>query len=125
MRTKKVIGKFKDETNSVPTPEFVALNPKCYSFNHLKKDATNKNTKRSNSVSKYVVHHQITHDNYMDTMNKNEQLSRDVVSLRSKDSYDKNDKAPEMFSKQFLRQDAIDKCNRLCAIRLYTVMFLI
>ena len=39
----------------------------------------------SYGVEKYVVKHQITHDSYMDTMNTNEQLSRDVVSLRCKD----------------------------------------
>ena len=82
MRTKKVIGKFKDETNSLTKTDFVALNPKCYSFKHLKKDDTINNTKKSNGVSNSVVNHQITHDSYMDTMNTNEQLSRDVVSIR-------------------------------------------
>ena len=85
MKTTRVIGKIKDETNNLPKTEFVALNPKCYSFNHLKKDTTIKHTKKSTGVSKSVVKHQITHDNYMDTMNKNEQVCRDVVSLRSKD----------------------------------------
>ena len=41
----KVIGKFKDETNSLPITEFVALNPKCYSFKHLKKDVAINNRK--------------------------------------------------------------------------------
>ena len=52
MRTKKVIGKFKDETNSFPITDFVALNPKCYSFKHLKKDDTINHTKKSNGVEK-------------------------------------------------------------------------
>ena len=82
---KKVFGKFKDETNKLPKTESVALNPKCYSVTHLKNDDTFKNTKKSKGVSKYVAKHPITHDTYMDTMKANEMLSRDVVSLRSKD----------------------------------------
>ena len=47
---KNVIGKIKDETNSLPISEIVALNPKCYSFNHLKKDDALKNTKKAKGV---------------------------------------------------------------------------
>ena len=81
----KVIGKFKDVTKRLPITEFVVLNPKCYPFNHFKKDDTLKNTKKAKRCFKDVVKHQLTHDNYMDTMTTNEQLRRDVVSLRSKD----------------------------------------
>ena len=45
-----VFGKFKVETNKLPITEFVALNPKCYSFKHLKKDNTVNNTKTSKGV---------------------------------------------------------------------------
>ena len=31
---KKVLGKFKDEMNSLIIKEFTALNPKCYSIKH-------------------------------------------------------------------------------------------
>ena len=31
---KKVVGKFKDELNSLVMKDFIALNPKVYSFNH-------------------------------------------------------------------------------------------
>ena len=82
---KTVFRKFKDETNSLPKTEFVALNPNSYSFKHLKNDDTIINTKNSKGFSKYVVKYQITQDPYMDTMKRNERLSRDVVSLRSKD----------------------------------------
>ena len=68
---KKVFGQFKDETNKLPKTESVALNPKCYSFTHLKNDDTFKNTKKSKGVSKYVAKHPITHDTYMDTMKAN------------------------------------------------------
>ena len=46
----KVIGQFKDETNILPITEFVALNPKCYSLKHLKKDDTINNTNESKGV---------------------------------------------------------------------------
>ena len=98
---KTVIGKFKDETNSLPITEFVALNPKCYSFKHLKKDDTLKNTKKATGVSKDVVNHQITHDNYMDTMKTNEQLRRAVVSLRSKDHMIRTIKNPKIALNSF------------------------
>ena len=52
---KKVFGTFTDETNSLLRTGFVALNPKCYSFKHLKKDDTTNGTKKSKCVSKYVV----------------------------------------------------------------------
>ena len=51
-KNKKVIGRFKDETNSLPITEFVALNPQCYSYNHPKKEPTIKNTKKSNNCLK-------------------------------------------------------------------------
>ena len=41
---KKVIGKSKDETNSLPISECVALNPNCYYFNHLTKYEVIQNT---------------------------------------------------------------------------------
>ena len=47
-----VIGKLKDETNMLPITEFVAMNPNCYSVNHLKHNDTIKNTKKSKGVSK-------------------------------------------------------------------------
>ena len=95
------MGKVKDETNSLPITEFVALNPKCYSFNHLKKDDTLKNTKKAKGVSKNVVKYQITHDSYMDTMTNNEQLSRDVVSLRSNDHMIRTIKNPKIALSNF------------------------
>ena len=50
----KVIGKFIDETNSFPKTESVALNPKCYSFKHLKKDDTINNPKKSQRCFKIL-----------------------------------------------------------------------
>ena len=116
----KVVGKFKDETNSLPKTESVALNPKCYSFKHLKKDVTINNKKNSKMCffSNDLVKDQITHDNIMDSMKMNEQLSRDAVSLRSKDHVFKNYQESANCSKHILRQDETDKCKRLSAIGL-------
>ena len=50
-RNKNVIGKFKDETNNLTITEFAPLNPKWYSFNHLNKNDTIKNTRKSKGVS--------------------------------------------------------------------------
>ena len=52
---KNVIWKFKDETNSIPITEFVAVNPKCYSYNHLTKDDVIEHAQTSKGVSKYVA----------------------------------------------------------------------
>ena len=56
---KKVIGKFKDETNSYPIEEFVALNPKAYSFTHQqyidKEGNQHDKVKKLKGVSKTVV----------------------------------------------------------------------
>ena len=34
----KVLGRFRDETESLPIFDFIALSPKCYRFNHLTVD---------------------------------------------------------------------------------------
>ena len=47
---KNVIGKFKDETNSLPITAFAALNQNCFSTNHLKNNNTIKHTKKSKGV---------------------------------------------------------------------------
>ena len=39
--SKKAIGSFKDELNSIPMEEFVGLRPKCYAFKHSGKVARN------------------------------------------------------------------------------------
>ena len=56
---KKVIGKFKDETHSYAIEEFVALNPKAYSFTHQqyidKEGNQHDKVKKLKGVSKTVV----------------------------------------------------------------------
>ena len=57
----KVLGKFKDELNTLIMTEFIALNPKVYSINHQTLDEFNivkiKNKKTLKGVSKTVVKH--------------------------------------------------------------------
>ena len=84
---KKVIGKMKDEFNSLLIKDFIGLNPKVYSINHqtLKdmkeiltdnenkevidpidpKDIIEKNKKTLKGVAKVVVKHDIKHNDYI------------------------------------------------------------
>ena len=79
---KKVLGKFKDEKNSLIIKEFISLNPKVYSVNHLEKNQTI-NKKVLKGVSKAVVKNEITYNDYVNVLQKNEVLKKDVTSLRS------------------------------------------
>ena len=84
---KKVLGKFKDELHSVPMREFIALNPKVYSMNHLSRDKFNnmvmKNCKKCKGVSKSVVKNEITHQDYVTVKTTSKSIKRDVVGIRS------------------------------------------
>ena len=85
---KKVLGKFKDEMNSLLIKEFTALNPKVYSIihEHFDKDKkqfhNNYNTKKFNGVSKAVVKNNIKHTDYAEVLKTNKPISRDVVGIR-------------------------------------------
>ena len=79
---KKVLGKFKDEINSLIIKEFISLNPKVYSINYLKyNEIINKKTLKG--ISKTVVKNEITYDNYVDVLETNIPIKKDVVSIRS------------------------------------------
>jgi hypothetical protein len=84
---KKVLGKFKDELNTLIMTEFIALNPKVYSINHQTFDEFNnvkiKNKKTLKGVSKTVVKHEITHDDYVKVLETNEPEIRKVMGFRS------------------------------------------
>ena len=86
-KNKKVLGKFKDEMNSLLIKEFTALNPKVYSIIHQNmKDSIyyeNYNTKKLKGISKAVVKNNIQHDDYKEVLETNIPISRDVVSIRS------------------------------------------
>jgi hypothetical protein len=80
---KKVLGKFKDELNTLVMTEFIALNPKVYSIKHQQVDKTIKNKKTLKGVSKVVVKNEIKHGDYQDVLNTNKQISKKVMSIRS------------------------------------------
>jgi len=79
---KKVLGKFKDEMNSVPICEFLALNPKVYTINYCV-DNKMKNKKTLKGVSKVVVKNEISYNDYKNVLDTNEQVKRYVTSIRS------------------------------------------
>ena len=87
---KKVLGKFKDEMNSLLLKELVGLIPKVYSIIHQEynKDTKNnywKNKKTLKGVSKAVVKNDIEHNDYVDVISTNNVIKKDVVSIRSFD----------------------------------------
>ena len=82
----KVVGKFKDELNSLLMTEFIALNPKAYSFNYqtLKENQIVYETKKIlKGVSKAVVKNEITYQEYEQVHKDTVLIERDVTSLRS------------------------------------------
>ena len=79
---KKVLGKFKDEMNSLIVKEFISLNPKVYSINHLEKNEII-NKKVLKGVSKAVVKNEITYNDYVNVLETNEIVKKNVTSIRS------------------------------------------
>ena len=101
----KVLGKVKDECNSLLLTEFLALNPKVYSFKYQavnkeykdehKKDLfeishkeilenCNIDNKRTcKGVDKISVKKDITHQEYIDVIDTNKPIKKDVFSIRS------------------------------------------
>ena len=84
---KKVLGKFKDEMNTLLTKEFLALNPKVYSIIHQDMKTTGeiieKNKKTLKGVSKVVVKKEISHKDYQEVLQDNKPKTRIVTSIRS------------------------------------------
>lgn len=64
-QNRQVLGKFKDELNSEPALEFVGLKAKIYSLKFGKR-----RKKRAKCVSTHVVRKQITHQHYLDCLQK-------------------------------------------------------
>ncbi|MFM7989639.1 MAG: hypothetical protein ACKPKO_61030, partial [Candidatus Fonsibacter sp.] len=84
---KKVLGKFKDEMNTLIMTEFVALHPKVYSINHQTLNEFNeleiKKKKKLKGVSTVVVKKKIKHDDYIQVKESNKPIMKEVVSIRS------------------------------------------
>ena len=81
----KALGKFKDENNSLLITEFLALNPKVYSFKYQHELSNNdvKNKKVLKGVSKTVVKKEIEHKDYVHVLNTDEKIDKTVTSIRS------------------------------------------
>lgn len=60
---KKVIGKFKDETNGIPISEFVGLRSKMYAFTYPQESETIEK-KTCKGIKKYVIEKSIKFQNY-------------------------------------------------------------
>ena len=76
---KKVIGKFKDETDGLPIVEFVWLRSKMYSFERRGGESVNK----ANGVQKSVVSKGISHEDYRDTLLGCGQMRHEMTTIRS------------------------------------------
>ena len=82
----KVVGKFKDELNSLLMTDFIALNPKVYSFNYQtmkEKQIVYENKRILKGVSKAVVKNEITYQDYEQVHKDNIPIKRNVTSIRS------------------------------------------
>jgi hypothetical protein len=82
---KKKVGVFKPELNGLIITEFLGLNPKCYSINHLVNiiDYHIKNKKTCKGVSKAVVKKEITHEDYKAVFETGTPQKRVVTSIKS------------------------------------------
>jgi hypothetical protein len=75
---KKVIGKFKDETASIPIEEFIGLRSKMYS---LKYGAIEKKTAKG--ISKVVINKQLRHSIYKDCLINSVCINSSMNQIRS------------------------------------------
>lgn len=82
---KKVLGKFKDEMNSLIIKEFLALNPKVYSINCSTSldNIETKCKKTLKGVSRAVVRDEITYSDYDSVLSSGYSQNRNVIGIRS------------------------------------------
>jgi len=86
---KKRLGCMKDENNGFIVKEFLALNPKVYSFIHDKWDDNkhklieNYNSKKLKGINKAVVKKQISHNDFRTTLETNTIIKREVTRIAS------------------------------------------
>ena len=76
---KKVIGKFKDETNGVPVSEFVGLRAKMYSI----QIEDGKESKKGKGIKKSVLEKQVRHQDYKDCLFKRKEYQHQMMGFRS------------------------------------------
>ena len=105
---KKVIGKFKDEANGVPTREFIGLRAKMYSY--IKdNDQVGKTAK---GIKKIVIKKDIKHKDYKETLFNNKQIHHTMKTIRSKNhqlgSYEINKVSSSCFDdKRYIHNDGM------------------
>ena len=75
---KKVLGKFKDELNSIPIAEYIGLRPKMYTILTEKKEI-----KKAKGVTKSVLEKKINFDNYKDTLTNSNVQNHKMNMIRS------------------------------------------
>ena len=82
---KKVLGKPKDENYSLLITEWLALNPKVYSYIYQQILNSNEvqNKKTLKGVSKTVVKKEVDHKDYTHVLNTDEKIDKTVTSIRS------------------------------------------
>ena len=76
---KKVIGMMKDEAGGIPITEFVGLRSKMYSY--TKVDGSGGKTAKG--VKKSVVRKDVKHENYKDTLFKQQHMRHTMRAIRS------------------------------------------
>ena len=78
-----MLGKFKDETNSLVIKEFIALSPKSYAYSYQTVEERTDTSTKLKGVSRTVVKKEIKLEDHLETLRNNRLLKNDVVSIRS------------------------------------------
>ena len=96
-----VLGKYKDEMSGKIMTEWLALNPKVYSYKYLgfadedteegkkkfiedfERELIEINKKKVKGVSKVVVKNDIEHEDVKHVLDSNKSISKDVYSIRT------------------------------------------
>ena len=77
---KKVIGKFKDETEGRPIAEFVGLRAKMYS---IKTEEKKKDQMKGKGIKKSVLEREVNHQDYKDCLFEKREYQHQMMGFRS------------------------------------------
>lgn len=80
---KKVLGKFKDETNGVPIVEMVGLMPKMYALKLLSDSEEDKVIKKAKGIKAMYVKKNIMFDMYKECLFENKTFTAEFNNIRS------------------------------------------
>ena len=81
VENKKVVGKFKDETQGIPICEFIGLKSKMYSIK-LEDDSGKKTAK---GIVRNVIKNHLKHNNYKHILETVERMNSSMKMIRSFD----------------------------------------